>query len=70
MSGLFAQYWLFHVVFSGEDHLRVMSKSGCNSVSPQCITSVTTAHLCCCFVGLELAVFCFLTIGEQVLISF
>ena len=45
-------------------------KYNCNSVSPQCVTSVTTAHLCCCFVGLGVVVCCFLVVGEQFLISF
>ena len=42
-----AQYGLFVLVFSGEEHLRVQEHDfGSFGVSPLCVTTVTSAHPC------------------------
>ena len=55
VSGPFAQYWLFYVVFSEEEHMRVQEHEGrvATLFHHRASTSVTTAHLCrwSCWVG-------------------
>ena len=67
MSGPFAQYWLFYVVFSEEEHMRVQEHEGRvatlfhHRASRRSLLLTFVAGL----VGLGVVVCCFLVVGEQ-----
>ena len=71
MSGPFVQYWLFYVVFSEEDHMRVQEHEDRVAIlfhhraSRRSLLLIFDVGL----VGLGVLVCCFL-LGEQLLISF
>ena len=72
MSGPFAKYWLFYVVFSEEEHMRVQEHEGRaatlfhHGASRRSLLLTFVVGL----VGLGVVVCCFLVVGEQLLISF
>ena len=67
VSGPFAQYWLFYVVFSEEEHMRVQEHEG--PVATLFHHRASRRSLLLTFVvglvGLGVVVCCFLVVGEQ-----